>query len=185
MLRRAALWALGRYLGGPGRGWIYASAGSAVLRRARGLSGRRPVTERLTVRTGDQIVIDALPITHKRQMKDLRKEATRTARAERRAARAEKRAAKAERKAAGEAKRAARREKRAAKAERRATRSVDRRHRRAARSERSAARVARLAAAGQRMAAQRARNAAAAERSSAARSALEPSTTRRPLRHRR
>jgi hypothetical protein len=86
MLARLVKVLLVRYAGGPGRAAVYFAVGSFLRNRLR--SREVVLTER--VRPGEQVLIEHLTITHKRQLKQLKrseKQARRDRRAERKAAR--------------------------------------------------------------------------------------------------
>lgn len=72
MLTRLFKFAVARGIGGPGRSWVYASGFMTLLRFAIRATGRRGVSERLSTKPGDTIVIEHLEITHKQQMKQIR-----------------------------------------------------------------------------------------------------------------
>ena len=93
MLERIVLWAANRYVGGPARSWLYASAGIIVLRWMRTHLGRRRVVEMRPLRVGERIVIEQLPISHQRQIKELKAERRAERKAARRAARSARREA--------------------------------------------------------------------------------------------
>lgn len=83
MFRRLLVWGLRSYVGGPAKSWIFTSAALGLLRLVRSTTGRREIVDLSSVKPGQKIVIEHLPISHRRQMRDFR----RTKRAERRAAR--------------------------------------------------------------------------------------------------
>jgi hypothetical protein len=93
MVERLVLWAANRYVGGPARSWIYASVAIVVLRWMRSKLGRQRVVELRPLRVGERIVIEQLPISHQRQIKEQKSERRTERRAARRAARSARREA--------------------------------------------------------------------------------------------
>jgi hypothetical protein len=81
MIQRLVVWLLRRYLGGPARSWVLTSAVVLGWRALRRVTGRRPVVERIRIAGGDHLTVDQLAISHKRQMRQLRAERRRAARA--------------------------------------------------------------------------------------------------------
>jgi len=77
-----------RYLGGPGRSWLFSSLALLGYRSVRSLVGRREVIDVGSIGKGSKIVIEHLPISHKSQIK--------AAKQERKAERRQRRAAKAQ-----------------------------------------------------------------------------------------
>jgi hypothetical protein len=82
MLRRLLLWGVRSYVGGPARSWVFTSAAMLLFRLVRSTTGRREIVDLSSVKPGQKIVIEHLPISHRRQIRDFR----RAKRADRRAA---------------------------------------------------------------------------------------------------
>lgn len=70
MIQRLVAWAIQSYIRGPSRSWIYTSLALWAIRLIRRVTGRRPVTETLSVSPGQKVTIEALDVTHRRQIKD-------------------------------------------------------------------------------------------------------------------
>lgn len=87
MFGRMALWALRRYVGGPANSWIFTSAAIFLYRLVRSNTGRRELIDLSATKPGDSILIEHLPISHRRQMKDMRRERRRDKRLRKRTAR--------------------------------------------------------------------------------------------------
>lgn len=86
MFRRLLIWAVRSYVGGPARSWVFTSAAVLAVRLVRNVTGRREIIDLSSVKPGDRLTIENLPISHQRQMRDFRrdkriarKEAKRTA----------------------------------------------------------------------------------------------------------
>ena len=88
MLQRIILWGVRSYIRGPGRSWLYTTLTLAGLRLVRRIAGRRPVTETLRVKPGDKVTVEHLEISHRRQIKQIKRQRRRERLAERRARRA-------------------------------------------------------------------------------------------------
>ena len=73
MLQRLLLWGVRAYIRGPARSWLYTSAALWALRFVRRATGRRPVVETLAVAPGQTVLIEHLEISHKRQIKELKR----------------------------------------------------------------------------------------------------------------
>jgi hypothetical protein len=72
MLRRFVVLALSRYLGSTAKALALLSAYTMGRRMVGKVVGRQPRVERLAVNVGDHIVIDHLPISHKRQIRQFK-----------------------------------------------------------------------------------------------------------------
>ncbi|MGI9594939.1 MAG: hypothetical protein ACR2QK_02190 [Acidimicrobiales bacterium] len=88
MFRRFAFWAARSYFGGPAKSWLFTSAAMLAFRLAKSVGGRRELIDLSSIERGDTILIEHLPISHKRQMRDMKKERRQARRDRRRAARA-------------------------------------------------------------------------------------------------
>lgn len=135
-MQRLLLWGLRRYIGGPARSWVFTSLAVLGMRAAKSVVGRRELIDVGDVKPGQKIVIESLPISHKKQIKTFKADG----KAAKKAAKATKKDAKAtkagERRAAKEAKAAkksAKAETKRAKAEAREVKSAARAQRRSAR----------------------------------------------------
>lgn len=84
MFRRLLIWGLRSYIGGPAKSWVFTSAALVLMRVVKSASGRRELVDLASIKPGDTVVIEHLPISHKRQIKEMKKEK----RAQRRARRA-------------------------------------------------------------------------------------------------
>lgn len=82
MLRRVLIWGVRSYVGGPAKSWVFTSAALGLYRLVRSVRGRREIVDLSSIKPGQKIVIEHLPISHKKQIREFR----RTGRAERRAA---------------------------------------------------------------------------------------------------
>ncbi|MEM9652542.1 MAG: hypothetical protein AAGA65_10620 [Actinomycetota bacterium] len=83
MFRRLLVWAVRSYIGGPARSWVFTSAALLAVRLVRSVTGRRELIDLSSVKPGDTLTIEHLPISHRRQIRDIR----RSKRQERKAAR--------------------------------------------------------------------------------------------------
>ena len=92
MIERLIAWSVRRYLGGPARAWVFSSLAVLGYRFVKGRTGRRELVDIGKISTGDRIVIEAVPETHKAQIQAERR-ATRAAKAAARRARSERRRA--------------------------------------------------------------------------------------------
>lgn len=88
MFRRLILMAVRSYIGGPAKSWVFTTLALMAVRLIRRVGGRREIIELSPIKPGQTIVIEHLPISHKRQMKDF-KQAKRQARRSRRRAAAQ------------------------------------------------------------------------------------------------
>jgi hypothetical protein len=73
MLQRILVWSVRAYVRGPARSWLYTTAALWTLRLVRRSIGRRPVVETLSIAPGQTVVIEHLEISHKRQMKEMKR----------------------------------------------------------------------------------------------------------------
>ncbi len=73
MFRRLVVWGIRSYVGGPAKSWVFTSAAVLGLRLVKSVGGRRELIDLSTVKPGDTILIEHLPISHKRQIKDMKK----------------------------------------------------------------------------------------------------------------
>ena len=92
-MERFISWGVRRYIGGPGRSWVFATVALLGYRLVRSVVGRRPVSHVAPVAKGEKVVIEHLPVTHGEQIKAERSQA-RAEKAERRLARKQARASK-------------------------------------------------------------------------------------------
>lgn len=124
MIERLIRWGVPRYLGGPGRSWVFSSFAIMGYRLMRSRSGKRELIDIGSVGKGQKIVIEHVSDSHAKQLK-----------AEKRA----KKVAKAEKKTVKKALRAERRtvktERRATKADQRADKAARRQVRKATKAE--------------------------------------------------
>lgn len=74
MFRRILVWAVRSYVGGPARSWVFTSGALLAIRVVRSVTGRREIVDLSSVKPGQTLIIEHLPISHKRQMRDLRHE---------------------------------------------------------------------------------------------------------------
>ncbi|MEM7271613.1 MAG: hypothetical protein AAF547_00910 [Actinomycetota bacterium] len=74
MFRRLVIWAVRSYIGGPARSWIFTSAAVLALRLVRSTTGRQELVDLSSVKPGQTLIIEHLPISHRRQIRDLRQE---------------------------------------------------------------------------------------------------------------
>lgn len=86
MSRRLLLWAVRSFVGAGSNSWVYTSATLLGLRMADSVRGRRAVVERLSIPPGHVVVVDHLRISHKQQIKDMKRAKRQAKRAGRRAA---------------------------------------------------------------------------------------------------
>ncbi len=75
--------AIRSYVGGPARSWLYTSAALWLFRKVQSTVGRQELVDMSSLKPGETIVITNLDVSHKRQIRDLR----RTAKAERKGGR--------------------------------------------------------------------------------------------------
>lgn len=74
MLQRLLVWALSRYFGGKARSWMYVTGALFVVRAVRSVLGRRELVDLSNIKKGESIMIEHLPISHKRQIKELKRD---------------------------------------------------------------------------------------------------------------
>lgn len=110
-MERLIQWGVRRYVGGPGRSWLFTTVAVLGYRAVRSTTGRREIIDIGSVGKGQKIVIEHLPVTHRQQLKDA-KVAKRSAKKEKRATKKENRV---ERKAERSLSRRRRREERSAR----------------------------------------------------------------------
>lgn len=111
MFQRLLIWGVRRYVGGSSRSWVFASLALLLVRLVRSTTGRREVVDVGSIKPGDKIVIEHLPISHGRQIKQMKAEqhaASKAAKAEKRVAKQYKKAAKAEKRAVKQTRKSAR-----------------------------------------------------------------------------
>ncbi len=70
MLQRLFHLALSRYLRSPARSWIITSVVAVLVRLVRRTVGRREVIDVSSIKPGEMIIIEHLPVTHKQQIKE-------------------------------------------------------------------------------------------------------------------
>jgi Rad3-related DNA helicase len=73
MLKRLALMAVRSYVGGPAKSWVFTSGAMLAFRLVKSVTGRRELVDLSTVKPGQTLIIEHLPISHKRQMKDIKR----------------------------------------------------------------------------------------------------------------
>lgn len=83
MLLRLTQLVLNRYVKSPGRSWLITTALTLLYRMVRSTTGRRELVDVSSIKPGEMIIIEHLPVTHKEQMK-AEKKARRQARKSRR-----------------------------------------------------------------------------------------------------
>ncbi len=88
MIGRLVLWALRRYFGGPAKSWVFTTAVVMVARMVRSVVGRRELVDLSSMKPGQTMIVEHLPISHRRQIKDIKKEKRATKRARKAAAKA-------------------------------------------------------------------------------------------------
>lgn len=74
MFGRLLLWAVRSYFGGPAKSWVLTSVAMLVFRAAKSVVGRRELIDLSSVKPGDTLMIEHLPISHKRQIKEIKKD---------------------------------------------------------------------------------------------------------------
>lgn len=74
MFQRILTWAIRSYVRGPGRSWVYTTLALGLLRFVRRVTGRRPVVETLSVGDGQTLSVEGLEISHRKQIRDQRRE---------------------------------------------------------------------------------------------------------------
>ncbi len=74
MLQRLLTWGIRAYVKGPGRSWVYTSLALLGFRLIRRVVGRRPITETLSVKPGQSFTVEHLQISHRKQIRDIKRE---------------------------------------------------------------------------------------------------------------
>lgn len=74
MFKRLALAGAQRYFGGSGKSWVVTSGIMVFWRAISSMTGRRETLDLSNTKPGDMIVIEHLPITHKAQIKQFKKQ---------------------------------------------------------------------------------------------------------------
>ncbi len=85
MFRRLVIWAMRSYVGGPAKSWVFTSAAVLALRLVRSVGGRRELIDLSSVKPGETMIVEHLPVSHKRQIKDMKKEKRQAKRAAKKA----------------------------------------------------------------------------------------------------
>ncbi len=88
MIGRLVLWAVRKYFGGPAKSWVLTTALVMVVRLVRSVTGRRELVDLSSVKPGETMIVEHLPISHRRQIKDIKKEKRATKRARKAATKA-------------------------------------------------------------------------------------------------
>lgn len=70
MWRRLFQLAISAYTRSPQRSWVITSAATVLFRLARRTMGRREVIDVSSIKPGEMIIIEHLPVTHAEQIKD-------------------------------------------------------------------------------------------------------------------
>ncbi len=107
MLKRLLTFGIQRAIGGPAKSWVFTSGAMTLYRLVKKQTGRREVIDLSASAPGDKFIIEHLPITHKEQMKEMK----RTKKSDKKLAKAEKASAKATKKAMKAARKSRRRSK--------------------------------------------------------------------------
>lgn len=105
-MERFILWGVRRYIGGPGRSWLFTTLAVFGYRVVRSTMGRKELVDVGGIGKGQRIVIEHLPVTHGEQLKeekDERRSAKKAKRSARRSTRSVKRVARRERRLAKKA----------------------------------------------------------------------------------
>ncbi len=84
MMRRLVQMGLNYYLKSPARSWVISTVATVLFRMVRKTVGRRELIDVSSIKPGEMIVIEHLPVSHKQQIKDERKAKKRAKRAGRR-----------------------------------------------------------------------------------------------------
>ncbi len=105
MLTRLVRFAVARYVGGPGKSWVFSSGILALYGFLKKKSEPKQVVDLSASKPGDKFIIEHLPITHGEQIKQFKRAAKDEAKAEK----AAKASAKASRKASKQAAKAQKR----------------------------------------------------------------------------
>ncbi len=85
MFKRLALRAVRSYIGGPAKSWIFTSGAMLAYRVVKSVTGRRELIDISSVKPGETMLIEHLDVSHKRQIKEM-KRSKRQARKDRRKA---------------------------------------------------------------------------------------------------
>ncbi len=80
MLKRAVTWAVRSYVGGPARSWVFSSVALGLIRLVTKTTGRREVVDLSSIKPGQKVVIEHLDISHKKQIKQIKKDKKRAKR---------------------------------------------------------------------------------------------------------
>lgn len=88
MFRRLLIWAVRSYIGGPAKSWVFTSGALMAVRFVRSVTGRRELIDLSSVKPGDSLTIEHLPISHKRQIKEIKQSKRQERKAAKRAAKA-------------------------------------------------------------------------------------------------
>lgn len=89
MFRRLLIWAVRAYIGGPAKSWVFTSGALLAVRLVRSTTGRRELIDLSSIKPGETMMIEHLPISHKKQIKEIKqskRQARRSAKLERRQA---------------------------------------------------------------------------------------------------
>lgn len=86
MFRRLLVWGVRSYVGGPAKSWVFTSGAIMAVRVVRSVIGRRELIDLSSVKPGDTLTIEHLPISHKRQIKEIKRSKRQERKATRRAA---------------------------------------------------------------------------------------------------
>ncbi len=73
-MERLIVWLVRRRFGGPARSWLLTSALIFGWRGFRRMLRPRPLVEQIPIGRGTHLTVDHLPITHKRQIRQFRRE---------------------------------------------------------------------------------------------------------------
>lgn len=73
MLKRLVIMAVRSYIGGPAKSWVFTSGAMLAIRMVRSVTGRRELIDISDVKPGQTLLIEHLPISHKRQIKDIKR----------------------------------------------------------------------------------------------------------------
>ena len=74
LFRRLAQRVLSAYLGGTGRSWLITTAVAMLFRLVRANVGRRELIDVSDIKPGEMIIIEHLPVSHKDQLKQEKKD---------------------------------------------------------------------------------------------------------------
>lgn len=73
MFRRLLTFAVRSYVRGPARSWIFTSGAMLLWRAVTRAGGKKEIIDLSRTKPGDRYVIEHLDITHKQQIKDLKR----------------------------------------------------------------------------------------------------------------